>query len=136
VSAIRVFLSHSSHDRRQAARIARFLDANGVEYFYSKHHILGAEQWHDELGTALRRCNRFALLLTPNAVRSRWVKHELVFALQAPEYRNRIAPLLFEPCSEKKLSWTLPNFQHIDFRRRFDEACVELLTTLQKRSRR
>ena len=133
--AIRVFLSHSSQDRRQAERIARFLDANRIELFYSKRHIRGAEQWHDELGVALRRCNRFVLLLTPNAVKSRWVKHELVFALQAPAYRNRIAPLLFRPCKEAKLSWTLPSFQHIDFRRRFDEACRELLTTLRGRGR-
>jgi hypothetical protein len=42
-----------------------------------KANIRGAQQWHDEIGTALKRCDWFLLVLSPQSVRSMWVKHEL-----------------------------------------------------------
>ena len=36
----------------------------------------------------------FLLVLSPQSVRSAWVKHELVYALQASRYRGRIIPVL------------------------------------------
>lgn len=125
------FLSHASPDRKLIERLAPVLEVAGVKYFYSKRHITGAQQWHDELGAALERCNWFILLLTPNAVRSVWVKRELLYALQASRYRDRIAPLLFADCKVSKLSWTLPAFQYIDFRNRFQEGCESLLQLLE-----
>ncbi len=124
------FLSHASRDRKLIERVAPVLEAAGVKYFYSKRHIRGARQWHDELGAALKRCNWFILLLTPNAVRSVWVKRELLYALQASRYKDRIAPLLFADCKVSKLSWTLPAFQYIDFRNRFKDGCESLLQLL------
>ena len=61
------------------------------------------------------------------AVDSEWVKRELVYALQAKRYRRRIAPLLFKSCNIDKLSWTLSGFQHIDFRKSFDDGFPALL---------
>lgn len=125
------FLSHASPDRKLIERLAPVLEVAGVKYFYSKRHIRGAQQWHDELGAALERCNWFILLLTPNAVRSVWVKRELLYALQASRYRDRIAPLLFADCKVSKLSWTLPAFQYLDFRNRFQKGCESLLQLLE-----
>jgi hypothetical protein len=111
-----VFLSHASRDRKFVERIAETLDSQHIRYFYSTRHIQGAQQWHDELGEALDRCNWLVVVLTPSAVRSEWVKRELLFALRAKQYRNHIVPVL-KSCAIKKLSWTLPGFQHVDFRR-------------------
>jgi hypothetical protein len=76
---------------------------------------MGAQQWHDEIGKALKRCNWFVVILSPNSVKSEWVKHELMFALSNKRYKGRIVPLLFKPCKYTKLSWTLSAFQIIDF---------------------
>ena len=128
-----VFLSHASRDRRLVERISAGFDAHGVRYFYSKRHIAGARQWHDELGAALERCNWFVLVLTPSAVKSVWVKRELLFVLQSKRYRDRIAPLLVKDCAMNRLSWTLSSFQHIDFRKSFAEG-FEVLVALLRRS--
>lgn len=122
-----VFLSHAAKDRRFVERVAAALDGRGIRYFYSKKHIAGARQWHDELGAALDRCNWFVLILSPDSVKSMWVKRELVSALQSPRYENRIVPVLKRKCRASKLSWTLPSFQHIDFTRNFESGCQELL---------
>ena len=106
-----LFLSHASEDRPLADALAATLRAHGVRVWYSTTNLQGAQQWHDEIGRALRRCDWFVVLLTPAAVRSLWVKRELLFALGARSYENRIAPLVARSCRWERLSWTLGNIQ-------------------------
>jgi hypothetical protein len=127
VKPAEIFLSHASLDRKFANRLAATLGRHGLKVFYSRKSLRGAQQWHDEIGRALARCTWFLLLLSPAAVKSEWVKRELVYALQSKRYRRHIAPLVLKRCSIDKLSWTLSGFQQIDFRGRFDEGCRELL---------
>ena len=94
--------------------------------FFSKKNIHGAQEWHDELGAALKRCDWFLLVLSPDAIHSTWVKRELIYALQEQRFEERILPVLYKTCDAHKLSWTLPGLQRIDFRRNFHQACHEL----------
>ncbi len=110
-----VFLSHASGNRRMASRIADYLRRHGVPVWYSKTHLKGGQQWHDEIGKALSRCNSFLLLLSPAAVRSTWVKRELLRALSDSRYEDQIIPLDYRQCDFEKLSWTLSSFQFVDF---------------------
>ena len=89
------FLSHSSLDHDFVTGLADALRRHGVPVWYSRTNIMGAQQWHDEIGAALRRCDWFLLVLSPNAVASMWVKRELIFALQQNRFENRIVPLLW-----------------------------------------
>lgn len=122
-----VFLSHSNKDRRFVGHLARVLKGHKVRYWYSAAHILGAKQWHDEIGRALRRCEWFLIILTPDSVRSQWVKREMLFALDDIRYNERIVPLLLKPCDYSRLSWTLPEFQLVDFSGSFELGCRQLL---------
>jgi len=122
-----VFLSHASQDQARARQLREVLVAHGVPVWFSPHHIRGAQQWQDEIGAALARCVWFLLLLTPHAVTSIWVKRELNYALIEKRDENRILPLLFKKCNCRALSWTLPQFQRIDFTKDFGQACEELL---------
>ena len=99
--------------------------------------------WHDEIGAALRRCDWFVLVLSPDAVDSMWVKRELLYSLQQDRFEGRIAPLLHRACAYDELSWTLSQLhlnnpvlrqapcpatqQVIDFVHSFDVGCRELL---------
>ena len=122
-----VFLSHESSNRDMATRIAGTLRRHGVPVWYSVSDIRGAQQWHDEIGAALGRCDWFLLLLSPSSVESMWVKRELLFALQQNHFENRIIPAVLAPCQHEKLSWTLSIFQMVDFTRPFEDACRDLL---------
>ena len=122
-----VFLSHSSKDRSFVVRLARMLRQHKIKYWYSATHIAGAKQWHDEIGRALARCEWFLVVLTPDSVRSAWVKRELLFALNQDRYNERIIPILRKPCEYGRLSWTLPEFQLVDFTGNFDLGCRQLL---------
>lgn len=122
-----VFLSHSSLDREFAANLAVVLRDHGVPVWYSPTNILGAQQWHDEIGAALRRSDWFLLILSPNSVESMWVERELQFALQQTRLADKIVPLLHRPCDHERLSWVLSIFQFVDFQQAFDEGCRDLL---------
>lgn len=122
-----LFLSHSDCDRDFATSVVEMLRRHGIPVWYSRTNLIGAQQWHDEIGAALGRCDWFALILSPNAVESMWVKRELLYALQQHRFENKIIPLLYQPCDYNRLSWTLSFFQMIDFSRSFEDGCRELL---------
>jgi hypothetical protein len=122
-----VFISHSSKNATFASRLVRVLAAHGVKSFLSKQHIRGAQEWHDEIGAALQRCDWFLVVLSPKSVCSKWVKHELIYALQDDRYKERIIPVLYKMCDVGRLSWTLSALQRVDFRKDFHHGCKELL---------
>lgn len=122
-----VFLSHSSRDRTNANEIAEALRRHRIPVWYSQTNIVGAQQWHDEIGRALERCDWFLLLLSTHAVKSKWVKREIIYALNDERYDGRIVPLLLQPCNCQLLSWTLSGLQMVDFTRDFHAACRSLL---------
>ncbi|MFH0980738.1 MAG: toll/interleukin-1 receptor domain-containing protein [Planctomycetota bacterium] len=124
-----VFLSHASRDRSFATRLAEDIRRHGVPVWFSRTNLMGAQQWHDEIGRALARCDWFAVILSPASVSSRWVKHELIYVLNNPRYEAHIVPVLYRKCDPAKLSWTLRAFQMVNFvgRGRYEAACRELL---------
>lgn len=122
-----VFLSHSNRNRVFATKLANVIRSHGVPVWYSQTNIVGAQQWHDEIGRALKRCDWFAVLLSPSSVKSRWVKHELVYALNDPRYEGHIVPILYRSCDPTELSWTLQAFQTVDLTRTYSDGCRDLL---------
>ena len=122
-----IFLSHSDCDRQFVEDLVAMMRRHGLPVWYSRTNILGAQQWHDEIGAALHRCDWFVLVLSPSAVESMWVKRELMFSLQQNRFENKIVPLLYQTCDYDQLSWTLSSFQMIDFTQTFEQGCRDLL---------
>jgi len=120
-------MSHSSEDRAFVAPLVETLSSHGIPAWYSPTNILGAQQWHDAIGEALARCDWFALILSPNAIDSMWVRRELQFALRQPRFNEQIVPVLHRPCDVSSLSWVLPDLQTVDFTGDYDHACRNLL---------
>jgi len=122
-----VFLSHSNLDRAFVTQIAELLRRHGIAVWFSQTDIVGAQQWHDEIGAALKRCDWFVLFVSANSVSSGWVKRELLFALNEHRYADKIIPVLIQPCDYDQLSWTLSSLQFVDFTGNFDDGCRSLL---------
>lgn len=122
-----VFLSHASADAVFATSVADVLRKHGLPVWYSRTDIRGGQQWHDEIGSALERCDWFLVILSPAAVSSMWVAREVQFALNEGRYLQRIASIQHQDCEIKKLSWVLPQLQTIDFRSDHESGFRELL---------
>jgi TIR domain len=87
-----VFLSHSNLDREFADVLAGVMRRHGIPVWYSHTNILGAQQWQDEIGAALQRCDWFTIVLSPQSAESMWVRRELSYALNQNRFENRIVP--------------------------------------------
>jgi len=122
-----VFLSHSNEDREFVDKLAVKLRRHGIPLWYSQTNIVGAQQWHEEIGAALQRCDWFAVVLSPQSVESMWVKRELLKALEQRRFQDKIIPILFKPCDYEHLSWTLSFFQMVDFTGQFADGIRALL---------
>jgi len=114
-------------DRSVANGVADLLRRHTIPVWYSSTEILGAQQWHDEIGRALKRCDWFVVLLSPNSIVSPWVKRELMFALKEQRYADKIIPVLIKPCDPDQLSWTLSSLQVVNLTDDFENGCRELL---------
>lgn len=122
-----VFLSHSSQNHVFVDRLAGVLGNHGIPAWFSGTNLVGAMQWHDEIGKALARCDWFAVVLSPHSVKSHWVKLELVYALNDKRFASRIIPILYRPCNPVNLSWTFQAVQAVDFTGDFPSGCRDLL---------
>ena len=122
-----IFLSHSDRDRDFVMRLANTIRRHGLPVWYSRTEIVGAQQWHDEIGHALQRCDWFLLVLSPSAVESVWVKRELLYCLDQNRLADRIVPIEYQACAYERLSWTLPSLQIINFKGTFEQGCRDLL---------
>lgn len=122
-----LFLSHAGNDLQHATALAHVLRRHQVPVWFSRTDIRGSQQWHDEIGEALHRCDWFAVILTPALIESRWAKRELLFALGDDRYDKRIIPLLYAPCAVHRISWVLPQLQMIDFQQNLEDGYQELL---------
>lgn len=55
------------------------------------------------------------------------MKRELLYALNDDRYDEHIVPVIYKRCDMKKLSWTLPALQTVDFTEGFETGCRSLL---------
>src|SRR5579859_4231833 len=111
----RVFISHATKDIKFVGKLKRSLVRRGIFCWLSENEIIGGTNWIDEIGRALQSCDAFLIVLSPESVKSMWVKREVEFVLRKPNYAERIIPVLLKKCEIGMLSWPLPGYQYIDF---------------------
>ena len=122
-----LFLSHGHADDEFVVSLADVLRYHGVPCWYSERDIAGGQQWMDEIGSALDRCDWFAVVMTPTSVARRWVKRETQYALLEDQYADHIIPILKAECDYKRMAWPLATFEYVDFKSSFDDGCRQLL---------
>jgi hypothetical protein len=73
----KVFISHVTADRSRAQRIGRLLAEYGIEYWFSREHLVHGEDWYRGIGSALGSCNWLIIVGSRAAIRNRWVRDEV-----------------------------------------------------------
>jgi hypothetical protein len=120
-----VFFSHAHEDAEFAHRLAADLRVVGWRVWIMPDSILPGEKWVAAIERGLATSGLFVVVLTPAAIRSRWVKTETNAAI-ALEHREaiRLAPLDVESC-DAPLLWS--SYQFISFRDRYEDGLRGLL---------
>lgn len=92
----RMFLSHSWSDKPLARRVARGLEARGVEIWLDERRMRVGDALDVKLKAEIEKSRAFAVLLTQDAQKSRYVGLEIEAAL-AMDPLPAILPLSAEP---------------------------------------
>jgi hypothetical protein len=124
----RVVISRASSDRKAVERdVVALLNRHGIEPWYSRDDIPSAAQWESSIRTGLESSDWFLVVLTPAALRSRWVNAEVHWAFE--ERPGRVIPVLCEGCTWQSLHLMVRAVQLIDLREKSDDARQRLLNT-------
>jgi hypothetical protein len=123
----RIFISHAHQDREFVTRLIKAFGQYKIKFWYSPKHIVGAQKWYDEIGKALATCDWFLLVLSPHAVRSKWVKFEYLYALNDERFEGRIVPVIYKKSAWEKRYWTLQSLQWVSFEQDYQIGLRELV---------
>ncbi|MCA9999969.1 MAG: SUMF1/EgtB/PvdO family nonheme iron enzyme, partial [Anaerolineales bacterium] len=100
-----IFLSYATADVAIAQQVAAALAADGWRVWMAPDSVLPGELWVAAIERGLQESGVFLLLLSPEAVASRWVQYETNIAI-ALERRGKLdfVSLWLRPC-EPPLTW-------------------------------
>lgn len=87
-----IFISYSRRDQEFVTRLASDLDAQVAGVWFDQSSIQAGEKWHDEIMEGIRDCKAFILVLSPDAMESRYVREEVNKAL---ELGKTIFPIIY-----------------------------------------
>jgi hypothetical protein len=76
-----IFISYSRRDQEFVTRLASDLDSHVAGVWFDQSTIRAGQKWHDEIMEGIRDCKAFVLVLSPDAMQSKYVREEVDTAL-------------------------------------------------------
>jgi hypothetical protein len=114
---MKVFISHGHSDEKLARKVASILEETGLEVWDAGREIMPGDNWAAQVALALEESDAMVVILTPEALRSPWVRHEIEYALGEKGYRHRLVPVFIGPREKledtAELPWILKHLRGI-----------------------
>lgn len=135
---LHVFVSHSSSDNKFGIRLERMLQAeSGIAtvWYDSDGGLHGGDRWVPSIEREMETRNVFLVILSPEAMKSRWVKIEIEKALEEVIARG----LVIIPVMHRKtpVQGFLSLYHYVDFTQQpYQDAYRELVTAILMRTSR
>jgi len=108
-----VFISYSHRDEEFVLRLSTDLENRGAQVWLDRGDIQGGEQWRRSIERGVQACAAFLLVISPDAIGSKYVAEEIGYALR---YRKAIFPLVYRRTNiPEAISRQLEGFQFLDF---------------------
>ena len=128
-----VFLSHTSADKPFVERLARDLTRLGIEVWYDKYEIQVGESIFQRVSEGLGESEYFAIVLSPRALKSEWVRSELsaAWCKKMLDGSNAILSILYQTCEVPAL---LQSIRYADFREDYRAGMADLARVFDLRN--
>jgi hypothetical protein len=129
---MKVFISHVQQDAKWADLIRRELRGKPhFDVWDSELEIQAGDNWALKTGKALASSDTVLVLLSPESVRSPFVRKEIDFLLTNRKFRGRVISLMVKPT--KEVPWILhtPEFQFIDGTHGKEKAIGDVVVALE-----
>lgn len=91
---MKVFISHAETDAKTALRLATALREVGLDPFVAEDEMYPGDNWAEVIGRGLAEAEAMIVLLSPESLRSRWVRNEISHALGEQRFEHRLLPLV------------------------------------------
>ena len=126
----KIFISHSSLDKPFAKMLCMDLEANGYASWLDEWDIKVGESIPERISDGLEEADFVIVILSGNAVSSKWVEREWQKKYWNEIQYNRIyvLPLLLKDC---KIPELLKTKKYADFRNDFNSGLRDLLEALE-----
>lgn len=124
-----IFIAYAHQDKAVAQRIAKKLGELGLDVWYDNFDLVPGDSLRSKIEETISSMDYLVVLLSPNSVRSQWVRKELDFALSR-ELTTRditIIPVLVADCKRPAF---LESKQYVDLRRNLDVGIEKLASQL------
>lgn len=98
---MKVFISHSSSDKKFVRTLKYCLSENGIDTFLDEDELNLGDNLLSKLESALDKTSHLVIILSPASVDSEWVKLELIRALENRKtgITQKIIPIIYRKCS-------------------------------------
>lgn len=95
-----IFLCHSSADKAKVRILAHKLTEKGAQVWLDEAEILVGDSILDKIQEGISKSDYLGIVLSPQSVKSIWVKREVEAALtlEIESGAVRVVPILIEPC--------------------------------------
>ena len=104
----KMFISYSRRDMDFIKTLAEDLEKENFDVWYDLTDIDAGDRWAKEIQKGINESEIFAIVVSPNSLKSDWVEKEFLFASKRG---LKIVPLLYEMC---ELPIWLMNIQYVD----------------------
>lgn len=132
-SGAKVFISHSSLDKPFAKMLCMDLEANGYIPWLDEWDIKVGESIPEKISNGLEEADFIIVILSENAVTSKWVEREwhTKYWNEIQHGRIHVLPILLKDC---KIPELLKTKKYADFRNDFNIGLNDLLSALESLS--
>lgn len=109
-----IFLSHNWSDKEFARKLARSLTEEGVKVWIDEAEIQIGDSLISKIREGIDQMNYLGVILSPNSVKSEWVKREVDIAMnqEIEGKRVKVLPIVHKECD---LPWFLKGKLYADF---------------------
>jgi hypothetical protein len=134
-----VFLSYSNKDRSWAEKIGSALKKNGLDVWDAQDELSFGDNFASRISEALEESDAMVVLISPESMRSEWVRREIAYAVGEKSYNGRLVPVLLEPEKNfpaESIPWILKHLNMIQIAQpeQGDEGILQIVQTLKENS--
>ena len=129
---MRVFLSYDHKDNKSAKKLTDRLSAVGLEVWDAAQELLPGDNWALKHGKALEESDAMIVLLSPEGVKSPWVRREIEYAVGSRKYKGRLIPVMVRPTP--RVPWLLRQLQVVRAYPKSEGATQQIVDQLRRAS--
>jgi len=115
-----------------AQDLAARLSKAGYDVWDLDREVYPGDNWPLKIGEALKDSEAMIVVPSPESMNSRWVRHEIEYALGSSNYTERLIPVLLRPTED--IPWILQKFKPVHVGKNRAEVSRRIVDLLRRTS--